>query len=201
MPFKSSEIRWFSTKKDLLWELYEYLPDAGEGIREPDRTDYYLKSGTINTGIKIREGNHELKVKCAEDEELDNGIMEHWIKWSSSEEKNILNTVDDDFLEEWIAVEKKRCKKKYEIFDQGKLKITKKEFVDEGCGAEFTEIYLPSKELTLYTFGIEAFSSTKRERSNLLNTIEILDIDFSAFKKFDSYGYPQLLCGLGSYTT
>lgn len=197
MPFKSSEIRWFSTQKDALWKLYENLPDSGVGTREPDRTDYYLESGTINTGIKIREGNHELKVKWADDEVLDYGVMEHWIKWSTSEEENILNAIDDEFLGDWIAIKKKRFKKSYRIINQDKLELIVDTFPPEGCGAEFTEIYIPSKELTFYTFGMEAFSSTNREKENLVNTIEILDLNFSSCKEFDSYGYPQLLYDLG----
>ncbi len=197
MIFKSSEIRWFSKDKDLLWEVYENLPEKGEGTRESDRTDYYLKSGTISTGIKIREGNHELKVKCADDEDLGHGVMEHWIKWSTSEEENILNTIDDEFLRDWIPIKKNRFKKSFKIVRQGKLEPIADMFPPEGCGAEFTEIYFPSKELTLYTFGMEAFSSTNRERENLMIAIEVLDLDFSSFKEFNSYGYPQLLYNLG----
>lgn len=197
MIFKSSEIRWFSQDKDLLWNFYKNLPEKGEGNREPDRTDYYLESGTTNTGIKIREGNHELKVKRADDEELHYGVMEHWIKWSTSEEENILNTIDDEFLGDWIAIKKKRFKKSYKIINQEKLEPIVDMFSSEGCGAEFTEIFFPSKELTLYTFGMEAFSSTKREKENLISVIKILDLDFSSFKEFDSHGYPQLLYGLG----
>jgi hypothetical protein len=197
MPFKSSEIRWFSTQKNALWKLYETLPNIGEGTREPDRTDYYLKSGTINTGIKIREGNHELKVKRGDDEMLDYGVMEHWIKWSTTEEVNILNTVDDELLGDWIAVKKKRFKKSYEIINRKKLERVDGIFPAEGCGAEFTEIQLRRLEYPVYTFGMEAFSSSSRERENLLKTIEILEIDFSPFKEFDSFGYPQLLMNLG----
>ena len=141
MQFKSSEIRWFSPDKNLLWDFYEHLPKKGEGKREPDRTDFYLNSDTINSGIKIREGNHELKVKRAEDEELDFGIMEHWIKWSTSEEKNILNTVDDQFLGDWIPVKKKRFKKTYKII-QNEIECIAEGFPAEGCGAEFTEIQM-----------------------------------------------------------
>lgn len=200
MIFKSSEIRWFSSNKELLWDLYTSLPEAGEGTRESDRTDYYLKSGTINTGIKIREGNHELKVKCAEDEELDCGVMEHWIKWSTSEERNILNTVDEKMLGDWVAVKKKRFKKSYEIVDQDTLRPLQEEFVNEGCGAEFTEIHLQELDQPLYTFGFEAFSAGNKQRENLQTALNILDADLSQLKELESYGYPKLLEGLSRGT-
>ncbi len=197
MPFKSSEIRWFSKKKEPVWNVYEQLPKEGEGNREPDRTDYYLKSGTINTGIKIREGNHELKVKCGDDEKLDHGVMEHWIKWSTSEDVNILNTVDDEFLGDWIAIKKKRFKKSYKISHQEKLEPIVDIFVGEGCGAEFTVIYLPSMDITLYTFGMEAFSSSGKETENLFTSLEVLEPDTESLETLDSFGYPELIHRLG----
>lgn len=197
MPFKSAEIRWFSKEKEAVWNVYEQLLQQGEGNREPDRTDYYLKSGTINTGIKIREGNHELKVKCADDDKLDYGIMEHWIKWSTAEEENILNTVDDEFLDDWIAIKKKRFKKSYKIITSKKLEPIVDIFPDEGCGAEFTEIYFPSFRLTLFTFGMEAFSSTDNETENLFTSLELLKPDIQSLESLDSFGYPELIHRLG----
>lgn len=198
MIFKSSEIRWWSTDKDILWEFYERLPEKGEGNREPDRTDYYLESDTINTGIKIREGNHELKVKRAIDEELDFGTMEHWIKWSTSEESNILNTVDNQLLDEWISVKKERYKKTYKITNQTEIEFIKDGFPAEGCGAEFTVIQVQGSQKTIYSAGLEAFSSSDRERENLLNLIEKLNLDFSSFSRKDSYGYPEFLLQVDS---
>lgn len=197
MIFKSSEIRWFSKDKNTLWELYEALPEKGEGVRESDRTDYYLRSGTIHTGIKIREGNHELKVKRADDEQFKNGVMEHWMKWSTSEEENILNTVDHKLLEDWVAVQKKRWKKSYKIINLNNIEMIREGFPPEGCGVEFTEIQLQRLKEPLYTIGLEAFSSTGKEKENLNALINYLDIDFSMLSKMDSYGYPQLLHGLG----
>lgn len=197
MPFKSSEIRWFSKEKEPVWNVYEQLLTKGKGSREPDRTDYYLKSGTINTGIKIREGNHELKVKCGEDEQLDHGVMEHWIKWSTSEEENILNMIDDEFLGDWIAIKKKRFKKSYKITNQEKLEQLEDGFLAEGCGAEFTEIYFPSLDLTLFTFGMEAFSSTSNETENLFTSLKVLEPGTESLNTLDSFGYPELIHRLG----
>lgn len=197
MPFKSSEIRWFSRDREILWNQYKKLPDKGEGISEGDRTDYYLKSGTINTGIKIREGNHELKVKSGEDEDLGYGVMQHWIKWSNSEVENILNTIDNEWLDDWIAVKKRRYKKRYEIFNQQELEVVEEEFVDEGCGAEFTEIHLLEPDVTLYTFGLEAFSAGDNEKKNLLLCLNTLEIETHELRDLDSFGYPELLNRLG----
>lgn len=191
--FKSSEIRWFAQEYDLLWDFFDALPKTGEEMEEQERTDYYLKSGTENTGIKVREGNHELKVKCAEDEALEYGNLTHWIKWSVPEKKHILNTIADELLEDWIPVKKKRVKKTYEILSESEIVMKNERLVDEGVGVEFTKIYLGRMEQPFYTVGFESFSATGQQRENLLQAIKILGPDLSPLKDFNSFGYPAFL--------
>ena len=192
MPDQSSEIRWFAPEKALLWAVYTQLPEPGVGNREPDRTDFYLRSNLINTGVKVREGNHEFKLRSAPDEPQAYGVVEHWMKWRTPEPQNILNTIDPAWLGDWIAIEKVRYKKKYAITEAGKPVWTPAdEAVTEGCGIEFTELYVPSLELTHYTFGLEAFGS--RRRANLMNTLAHLPMDVSRLAGFASFGYPAWL--------
>ncbi|NBC25338.1 MAG: hypothetical protein GVY08_00615 [Bacteroidetes bacterium] len=193
MILKSSEIRWFAQEDTMLRDFFNALPGTGEEIYEGERTDYYLKSGTETTGIKVREGNHELKVKCAEDEALVYGTLTHWIKWSVPETKHILNTIADELLTEWIPVKKKRVKKTYEIVSQSEVVPADDGMVDEGVGVEFTNIYLGRMEQPFYTAGFESFSATGQQRENLLQAIKILEPDLSRIKDFNSRGYPAFL--------
>lgn len=169
MLFQSSEIRWWPTEKEKLSKQFALLP--GNEIREPERTDFYLKNSGPNTGIKIREGNHELKVKSWKDELLAYGVMEHWIKWSHPAEKNILNTIKQDLLTDWVAVRKRRWKKTYEIIDSEKTVPASNTFWEEGCGVEFTEVYFPALRKTLFS----------------LNNF------YSLLMGLDSLGYPEML--------
>lgn len=198
MMFKSSEIRWFSQDYDLFWESFVALPGKGGEVSENVRTDYYLKSNTENTGIKIREGNHELKVKCAKDEIHEYGLITHWIKWSVAEQKNILNTIGGDLLDEWIPLKKKRFKKTYEIISDTELKFVNENSAEEGGGVEFTEVRFETLDQSIYTVGIEAFSASDQQRENLMRVINNLDIKLMSFKDLDSYGYPQLLKKFGN---
>lgn len=193
MPFKSSEIRWFSADRKVLSDLFNSLPKIGLGKTEPTRTDYYLQAGLSDTGIKIREGNHEIKIKTSPDELRHYGKIEHWIKWSSSEKENILNTVSIDRLSNWIAIEKRRFKKVY-IIANGKPVVSESdEFVEEGCGIEFTELLLPQLGKTFYTFGMEAFSTNNCERNNLTSTLNHLPINWFELENHLSCGYPEWL--------
>jgi hypothetical protein len=193
MLFQSSEIRWWSDHKNKLWDIYASLP--GQGVEETARTDYYLKTPSTLTGVKIREGNHELKVKSGPDESLDYGVIEHWTKWSHPTEKSILETIREELLTDWIAVTKKRLKKTYAIKSQSRLH-TVEGWVEEGCGVEFTEVHFPASDKTAFTLGMEAFSSTGHQKKNLLTVLKALSIDYSSLTGFDSFGYPEFLSGL-----
>ncbi len=197
MLFKSAEIRWFAEEKGTLWSVFEQLLPEGPGKREPERTDYYLRTDLDNTGIKIREGNHEIKVKSSRDEFHPFGIVQHWMKWSSLEEDNILNTIDLELLVDWIAVEKKRFKKSFEILEPGKLAFHKDGWMNDGCGVEFTEVSIPSLERTIYTFGLEAFGDKYTSRENLFTALHHLPLDLRTLQAFHSIGYPAFLRELG----
>lgn len=191
MLLQSSEIRWWSDQKYDLRKTFDAL--SGNEAREPDRLDFYLKNTSPNTGIKIREGHHELKLKADKDEPLEYGTVEHWIKWSHPAEKNILNTIKPELLTDWIPVSKKRWKKTYEIIQSEKVISTSKTYPEEGCGVEFTMVYFPSLDKPLYTFGLEAFSATGSSRKNLLLALEELHVDYLLLKHLDSFGYPEML--------
>ncbi len=193
MPFPSCEIRWFAEDRTALRRLYEALPPAGPGRREPDRTDYYLRTATPHTGVKIREGSHELKVKAAEDESRPYGLIEHWIKWSHPASENILNTLPARWLGDWLAVEKKRFKKDYAITGGHQLAQATGEWQAEGCGLEFTEIHLPDFRHTAFTLGFEAFSDSGNQGRNLEIALTQLPLDYHRLAALGSKSYPAFL--------
>lgn len=129
-PLFSSEIRWFSQEKHFLHQIFTEI--SGTGWQEPDRIDYYLRYQGIDTGIKIREGKHEIKVRNADNKLLQNGVVEHWTKWSTKEEKNVLNTIASGQMSQWLPVKKERAKKKF-VWNKstGQMEYTEG-FADDG---------------------------------------------------------------------
>ncbi|WP_373059632.1 hypothetical protein [Zunongwangia sp. H14] len=190
MPLITSEIRWFSAEKELLQEVFFMLNKPDEGIFEGERSDFYLKSGTTSAGIKIREGNHELKVKTAEDEELALGTIQHWAKWSYQEPQNILKLVNTGMLQEWVEVKKKRYKKIVSV-EAGKISFTSAEDVKEKCEIEFTEFKIPSIPHRIFTLGVEA--SGNNERQNLKLALQKLPFPETSLKNLRSCSYPEFL--------
>ncbi|MDT0650870.1 hypothetical protein [Autumnicola edwardsiae] len=193
MPFKTSEIRWFSLEKQVLWGIFESLQKLGPGNPEEERTDFYLNSNTPNSGIKIREGKHELKVKVSGDEKLEYGIIQHWSKWSYAEEENILNSVSSDLLGDWLKMTKNRHRKSYKITANKEVTFTSEENIEEGVDAEFTRLEIPSLEITGFTLGLEAFSSKNNSAENLQLALDELQLKTSHLKNLKSCSYPEFL--------
>ena len=195
MPYSSTEIRWFAFDKKTFWTIYEALSPRGAGHREPDRTDHYLRADLTHTGVKVREGNHEIKVKLAPDEPLAYGTIEHWIKWSSAEAETLLDVVPAALRGEWIAVEKQRYQKHYGLSADGALHAADPAELSAGCGVEFTTLHLPALELTRYTLGLEAFGPEGRRREVLRTVLRETRVGERVPEECISCGYPAFLAG------
>lgn len=195
MPYSSAEIRWFATDRDSLWKIYETLSPQGTGHREPDRTDHYLRADLTHTGVKVREGNHEIKVKLAPDEPLASGTIEHWIKWSSAEAATLLDVVPAPLRDEWIAVEKQRYQKHYGLTADGRLYAADPADLSAGCGVEFTTLHLPALGRTRYTLGLEAFGPDGRRQEILRAVLRETRVGDRVPEGYVSCGYPAFLAG------
>jgi hypothetical protein len=190
--YYSTEIRWFSQDRDKLFNIYQNL--IGDGVKQDDKTDYYLLSNNVNTGIKIREGKHEIKVKTAADENTNIGVINDWVKWSTEEKANILNTIQGIYLNEWLSIKKGRLIKKYDLGsrDGTITNVDPKKRLVHGCGAEFTELTV-DKTHEWYTFGFEAFGDFKHSKQNLFKTIRYLELDNVDFSAHECLSYPGFI--------
>jgi hypothetical protein len=192
MIFHSAEIRWFSPEKELLWEVYQRSNPAGEGNEEDFRTDFYLRTGSIENGVKVRQGNHELKVRSRRTPGPW-GPVEHWTKWSYPEKQHLLEQIPSKKLNNWIEVKKHRWIKKYRIDEKEALQYITHERVDEGCGFEFTALEFSGMPEKWYTLGLEAFSSKDQAPENLLLTIEKLNLNPEKLDDCVRASYPEFL--------
>jgi len=201
MPFTSAEIRWFSLEKDFFWDTFLKLETNGEGYSETPRTDYYLYAPLTATGVKVRQGKHEIKVKIAPNEIFTINAhklnVEYWTKWSTREVDNILNTLPENMLNEWIAVDKKRWKKQFVILKDGTVQPHNGlSSIYDGASAEFTKIYLPKLDITYYTFAMESFNKEHTNKYNLNQALSFFDIDYALFQRYSCASYPQFLADI-----
>ena len=191
--FHSAEIRWFTREREPMASIFEGICSAfGQPFKfMPERTDHYLNTGLDSTGVKIREGNHEIKVKREDDTLInDIGRIENWSKWSSGEELNILNTINESHLKDWIPVRKKRALLVFEITKKKDV-IPTADYVDDGCGVEFTSIVIGNE--LYYTFGLEAFATNNSETENLVRVWQHLNLRKEYFNTAYCMSYPEFL--------
>ncbi|MCM8571066.1 hypothetical protein NE848_16835 [Gramella jeungdoensis] len=167
--FNSKEIRWFGKKEDK--EISSWF--AGRGITfentEP-RTDFYLPlPGKKDIGIKLREGNIEIKHLLAKPEKgklsaKAHGYFERYTKWSFSTEKDdvLSHKIIQAKEYDWLEVQKERMGCKLMEGSNGIKHLVKiEDQIPYGCQLEYTRIKL--NNTTWYTFGLEWFGEKEIE--------------------------------------
>lgn len=208
------EVRWFFEEPNPALEAW--FGRKGPGFNETtSRKDYYLPlSANKGLGIKLREGNIEIKKLIRQQRKkafvpnMVEGKIQHWVKSSFTldEKDQLSKQIIQDKKYEWIELKKERMGFQYHFTNRGKLvgNKTLHEEIPEGCQVEYTRITIHNTPL--YTFGLEAFSSVGREKQNLnagmkewINSM----IDIGAFGKNKnpliqlpaelSIGYPEFL--------
>lgn len=193
--YNSVEVRWFSThREESIVNWFEKHGCHFDSVQS--RTDYYL-AGHLKDGlgIKLREGNIELKQRTSKSVATTfstgvRGFSEEWVKWSfnikegdDESEKILKNT-----LERWVPVEKKRMQVKLE--GDGKISQVKNlaNSMSSDCVMEYTWLALQQK--IFYSFALEISGSGPVKLKDPL-LLEILE-NFT-LSEMDSYGYPEFL--------
>lgn len=194
--YKSKEIRWFSKTEDpgisKWFETHAYIFE-----NTTPRTDYYLLlKDQKNTGIKLREGNIEIKqlISRSDKEKLVKkvkGYFEHYIKWSfnSAEDDLLMQQVIEEEKFNWIAVRKERIGYKLKENENGSIiKVKLDEFPDFGCQVEYTRLKI--KEEIWYTLALEWFGDEELQFDlSILNQM----LSENKLKAKKSMGYAEFL--------
>lgn len=193
--YKSKEIRWFSQKQNE--EILDWFGEKGLLFEDSNaRTDFYMPlPAKKDIGIKLREGNVEIKQRKAQPEEVSfgktcSGFMEDYEKWSfyTSEKDPLSRAIIDQRKYNWIAVEKFRLGFNI-IAENGDLKIIDLETKPtSGCQVEYTKLQILGS--IFYTFGFEWFGN---EFINLPEQLFLEIVGKSHLKIHDSMGYAEFL--------
>lgn len=194
--FKSKEIRWFfQTDNTSIRNWFEENSYIFENCN-PSK-DYYLPlKEKEDIGIKLREGNIEIKhrIERSEKEKIINraeGYFEHYIKWSfsSAEKDSLYDEIAEEEKYDWIGVAKERLAFKLNKDPDGAIKrIHADKFIPYGCQIEYTRVKL--REEVWYTFGIEWFG--EKELNFDLSLIDEI-IGETELKAENSMGYAEFL--------
>lgn len=172
--------------------------DNGYTFENADpRTDYYLPlKNQDDIGIKLREGNVEIKQRIARTKkenisELANGYFENYIKWSfsSAEKDPLFQEIIEGEKFNWLGVRKERIGYKLKENQNGSIiRVKLDEFPEYGCQVEYTRIKI--KEELWYSLCLEWFGEKEIEID-----LSILDemLGDQELKASNSMGYAEFL--------
>ncbi len=141
------------------------------------RTDFYLPlTGTDAVGVKLRGGKFEIKARRGVGDSIrlsDHAIgsVELWDKWSldSPVVRQFGEAMRSDIA--MIGIEKRRWLRKYALDDDAPTIIAANAIAAEGCLVEVTSLRYADQ--SWWTFGMESFSQSGRQRDNLLRSAEL----------------------------
>ena len=189
-PLRTAEIRWFWHKKKPLEQVFLSF-EPGTHAHKEARTDHYLKTASKQTGVKIREGLHEIKAKYAPDKLLNFGKMEFWAKWSHSTATDLLHATQPALQDDWLPVSKSR--QTFNIMPGGGTPVFVQDAADENCQVELTRVEFGASKKATFTLGLEASSKNGEEEHHLMAVIEAYKDCFQTLELLPSYGYPEFL--------
>lgn len=194
--YKSKEIRWFSKLPEI--EILTWFQGQKLSFDQVEpRTDYYLPlPGNDAMGVKLREGNIEIKHRISAptpgnlgDNAI--GMFENWVKWSFQTSGNdpLSRSIIRENKYQWTAVFKQRMGIKLTREPNGATRLLNfNEMVPAGCLVEYTRVV--AQQVEWYTFGLEWFGDNFIEPEQSIID-DILGDGLLSLE--DSMGYPEFL--------
>lgn len=197
--FKTIEVRWFysGTLPD---DVFDWFDGLGEPLATVDtRTDIYLQSSSPDMGIKLRQGNLEVKYRQAKlgSIALDgfaNNQVEQWSKWICIDDLSGLTPTRIANKPGWIEVNKIRYQRLYQVnFDRYIQLISIPTPSANAAGIEVTQLQLSGH--TYWTIACEYFGDQIELSNQFLPLIKSLMFGFpiSIHPPSISCGYPEWL--------
>lgn len=197
--FETIEVRWFYPGA-LPDEMAKWFGILGEQLEPIDtRSDFYLQSSSPDVGVKLRQGNLEVKYrqqdlgKFAIDGVADSQI-ERWWKWICVGTESALTPAKIAERSGWLKVDKIRDRRLYRVEFGDRIKLTQTPTPTANIAAiELTQLQLPAQ--IWWTIACEYFGhniSIDRQFVPLVRTLRAGCPLFEATTSI-SCGYPQWL--------
>jgi hypothetical protein len=187
------ETRWFFPGS-IPTEMKSWFSTLGTPLVQPPRTDLYLLGAGEALGIKLREGQIEVKKRISQYGETRFtpqicGVVEGWIKWSFMAAQNPVNELLEDG--QWLAIQKARQIHYYHLNDNGKIEHSQpREFPACGGGLELTSLHRAGQ--ACWTVGVEVFGPAQTLQAFLANIIQHAQLTSAKISLVceHSYSYP-----------
>jgi hypothetical protein len=126
--FKTIEVRWFYPGV-IPVDLLTWFTALGEPVVADNRTDVYLRSSAPDLGVKLRQGNLEVKYRPAilgtiEINGFGSSHVEEWLKWICIDDSSGVNPAQSADRSGWIQVSKSRSQRLYQIEFAARIQLS-----------------------------------------------------------------------------
>jgi hypothetical protein len=117
--FKTIEVRWFY-RGEVPAQIGKWFETVGRRLEQIDsRSDIYLRSSAPDVGVKLRQGNLEVKYRQAEIGRLEiDGLdsrIELWSKWICADDNGQLTPTQLADKPGWLKVDKIRDRRLFRV--------------------------------------------------------------------------------------
>ena len=159
--YDSCEVRWFFPG-DASTAAERWIAAGEHSTQQAERTDRYLVlPGCDTAGIKVREGNFEIKARISPAEAITwnesiAGFRDAWVKWSRElhDLRGLANHPRDD--ETWVDVSKQRCVRLFSFESGSPVEVAPGgPWLSAGCLVE--KSIVRAAEEDYWSFCFEAF--------------------------------------------
>jgi len=169
--FTSAEVRWFK-EGEIPFPVLEWFTAGTHHKVFPARTDKYLLfSHAAQAGVKIREGNFEIKTRVEElgvleIKQLIKGKKELWEKWTQSD----LDVKGPGENPRWLGIQKRRILRKLELQEDGLEEVPADQVISRGCQMELTSLKVEKQ--SHWTLSFESMGDYQELEKMLDQSIE-----------------------------
>ncbi len=202
MMLHSAEVRWFLLGSVPIQTVYWFDPTSS--LSPEERTDRYLVfPGCESVGVKVRQGNFEIKALRGAAETTwfpgsVSGRTDCWVKWSYNgpAAEAWIETLAGE-SEGWVDVAKVRWQRRFALEAGHPVETTTDTWPDEGCNVELTRVLARSQEW--WSLAFEAFGEPGRVREILRRVgvyFFVSQPPLDSFLVVNSCSYPTWLAGL-----
>ncbi len=199
--FQTIEVRWFYPG-ELPAAVSNWFETAGARLENIDtRSDFYLQSSSPDVGVKLRQGNLEVKYRqqlgqFAIDGMVDSRI-EQWSKWICLDDGGGLSPTKLADKPGWLKVNKIRDRRLYRVEFGEPISLTQIAIPAANIASiELTQLQVRSQ--TWWTVACEYFGKDLDLDRQFLPLVRTLcaGSSLSTYQSRVSGGYPQWLAAI-----
>ena len=201
--FQTIEVRWFY-QGALPDEIGKWFDKVGERLEKIDtRSDVYLQSSSPDVGVKLRQGNLEVKYRQQElgrfaIDGMGNSRIEQWSKWICMDDGAGLSPTKLADKPGWLKVDKIRDRRLYRVEFGEQIELTQLATPTADIAAiELTQLQVLDQNW--WTVACEYFGKDLDIDRQFLPLVRMLcaGSSLSGDRVRVSCGYPQWLKAIG----